>query len=113
MMEQERNGYVLWNSLEENEDMITLLQKTTTTTTTTTKQKHVSFILTSAASTLVMAQPENRWSVDPIKRKSTQERNALESNLIGNESEYTSSSSWEDIEVATVNDSVDQVMENP
>ena len=112
MMEQERNGCLLWNSLEENEDMITLLQKTTTTTK-KQKQKYVSFILTSAASTLVMAQPENRWSVDPIKRKSTQERNALESNLIGNESEYTSSSSWEDIEVATVNDSVDQVMENP
>ena len=32
---------------------------------------------------------------------------------IWNESEYFSSSSCEDIEVPTVNDSVDQVMENP
>ena len=47
------------------------------------------------------------------KRKSPKNRNALESDLIGNETEYTCSSSCEDTEVPTVNDSVDQVMENP
>ena len=47
------------------------------------------------------------------KRKSPKKRNALVSDLIGNESEYISSSSCEGIKIPTVNDSDDQVMENP
>ena len=46
------------------------------------------------------------------KQKSPQKRNALESDLMGNKIQYTSSSSCKDIEAPTVK-TVDQVMENP
>ena len=47
MMKRERNDY----------DSFTIKKK---------QQKYVSFILTLAASNLVIAQAENRWSVDPF-----------------------------------------------